>query len=180
MNKKLLAETSVKAMGPYDWLALMLCSFIVGLQVVGEIKDINLCEIGMDRNRKELSIFWQYAFGFLNRLRSQFFLHPLVGAIPCVVLTQGGSALDICFNTIAIMFITEVDNMTFMFGLAEKQKERVDAYGHVQLREDEARQLARTKVLCVAATVAATLFFVNKCAICLAHDHVCAIEISAG
>ena len=70
--------------------------------------------------------------------------------------------------------------MTFMFGLAEKQKERVDAYGHVQLRADEARQLARTKVLCVAATVAATLFFVNKCAICLAHDHVCAIEISAG
>lgn len=56
----------------------------------------------MNRNIDELSVFWQYALGFLNRLRSQFFLQPLVGAIPCVVLTQGGSALDICFNTIAV------------------------------------------------------------------------------
>ena len=60
------------------------------------------------------------------------------------------------------MFITEVDNMSYMFGLVEKQKERVDTYGHVQLREDEARQLARTKVLCVVATVASTIFSVNS------------------
>ena len=85
-----------------DWVALILCSYVVGMQMVGEIKDTSLCEIAMDRNIKELPIFWQYALGFLNRLRSQFFLQPLVGAIPCVVLTQGGSAVDICFNTIAV------------------------------------------------------------------------------
>jgi hypothetical protein len=60
------------------------------------------------RNIEELSIFWQYALGFLNRLRSQIFLHPLVGAIPCVVLTQGGSALDICFNTIAVRLVNYI------------------------------------------------------------------------
>ena len=69
---------------------MILCSYVVGLQVVGEIKDTTLCEIAMDRNIKELSVFWQYALGFLNRLRSQLFLQPLVGAIACVVLTQGG------------------------------------------------------------------------------------------
>ena len=138
MNKKLLAETSVKSMGPFvrvsqclccplfcqlarsltntpidpmsyvdgdhwqDWVALILCSYVIGMQMAGEIKDTALCEIAMDRNIKELPVFWQYALGFLNRLRSQFFLQPLVGAIPCVVLTQGGSALDICFNTVAV------------------------------------------------------------------------------
>jgi hypothetical protein len=37
-----------------DWVALILCSYVVGLQVVGEIKDINLCEIAMDRCGKHL------------------------------------------------------------------------------------------------------------------------------
>ena len=85
-----------------DWVALILCSYIIGMKITGEIKDITLCEIAMERNVKELPVFWHYALGFLNRLRSQIFLQPLVGAIPCVVLTQGGSALDICFNTIAV------------------------------------------------------------------------------
>ena len=40
----------------------------------------------------------------LGVLRSHFFLLPLMGAIPVVVLTQGGSAMAICFNTIAILF----------------------------------------------------------------------------
>ena len=60
------------------------------------------------------------------------------------------------------MFITEVDNMSYMFGLGEKLKERVDTYGHVHLGDDEARQLSRTKVLCVVAAVGGTLFFVNN------------------
>ena len=102
-----LADTPIDPMHVHGdhwqgWVALILCSYVVGMQMVGEIQDTTLCKIAMDRNIKELPVFWQYALGFLNRLRSQFFLQPLVGAIPCVVLTQGGSALDICFNTIAV------------------------------------------------------------------------------
>ena len=32
----------------------------------------------------------------------------LVGAVPVLVLVKGGDALSVCFNTIAILFLTEV------------------------------------------------------------------------
>jgi hypothetical protein len=35
-----------------------------------------------------------------------------MGAVPAVVLTRGGNALDVCFNTIAVLFITEVPDLT--------------------------------------------------------------------
>lgn len=52
--------------------------------------------------------------------------------------------------------------MSYVFGLAESKKERVDTYGHITLRDDEALQLSRTKTLCVFATVVGTLIFVNN------------------
>ena len=147
-------------MGPFDWVALLLCSCIVGLSVVGEIKDTLLCELAMDRHLKELSPVWRFALNVLNRLRAQLFLSPLMGAIPGVVLTQGGSALLIAFNTIAVLFITEVDNLAYAFGLGERERERVDTYGYVMLTDGEARMFGRTKVLCVTATVVYTLWMV--------------------
>jgi hypothetical protein len=32
-------------------------------------------------------------------------------AVPFLVLVKGGDALSVCFNTIAILFLTEVTNM---------------------------------------------------------------------
>ena len=116
MNGRLIAMMSVDAMAPLDWAALLLCAYIVGLQIVGEIKDVALCEMQERRNAKELSPGWLLALNILNRLRSQLFLAPLMGCIPSVVLTQGGSALNIAFNTIAVLFITEVDNVSFFYG----------------------------------------------------------------
>ena len=36
------------------------------------------------------------------------FLPALVVAVPMLVLFKGGDALSVCFNTIAILFLTEV------------------------------------------------------------------------
>ena len=116
----------------------------------------------MERHSKELGPGWQLALNLLNRLRSQVFLQPLMGAIPAVVLTQGGSALNICFNTIAVLFITEVDNLSYVFGLGERARERVDTYGHVTLDDAEARQLSVTKALCVLGTVVFTVWLVTN------------------
>ena len=44
MNKRLLAMSNLNTMNPADWVALFLCSYLVGLTVVSEIKDIALCE----------------------------------------------------------------------------------------------------------------------------------------
>ena len=106
MNTKLQSILAVNAMAIPDWTALLLCSYVVGMTVLGEIKDTQLCTFSIARNAKELSVGWKIALELLGILRSHFFLLPLMGAIPCVVLTQGGSAMAICFNTIAILFRT--------------------------------------------------------------------------
>lgn len=88
MNQKLLAETNQQAMAPLDWAALVLCSYVVGLTIVGEVKDIALCEMSIQRNKLELSRAWMILLEILSRLRSAFFLPLLCASIPLVVLTQ--------------------------------------------------------------------------------------------
>ena len=90
MNKRLLAKTSIDAMSTFDWIAHFLCSYVVGLQVCGEIKDTALCEMAMEGHLKELSLFWRGALNFLNRLRSQVFLQPLMGKTRLSCLRKAG------------------------------------------------------------------------------------------
>eukprot|EP01043_Picozoa_sp_COSAG02_P023757 COSAG02_NODE_1277_length_13502_cov_14.551593_10_plen_132_part_00 len=58
--------------------------------------------------------------------------------------------------------VTEVDNLSYQFGLSEREKQRVDAFGHVVLSDSQARQLSRTKLLCVIITVFVTLWLVTN------------------
>ena len=56
--------------------------------------------IAIEACGQELTVAWRVALAVLDRLRSQFLLAAVMGAIPAVVLTQGGSAMAICFNTV--------------------------------------------------------------------------------
>jgi hypothetical protein len=89
----------------------------------------------------------------INRLRVQLFLWVLFMAVPFVILSQGGSALQICFNTLAVLFLAEVDNMTYNLGMSERTREKVDEKGHVLLTDAEAARLSRAKTVCIVATV---------------------------
>ena len=59
-----------------------------------------------------------------------------------------------------MLFITEVDNVSYQFGLSERAKESVDAHGHVLLTDEQARSLSQTKVMCTVVTMALTLLLV--------------------
>ena len=168
MNNKLNSVLAINAMSWLDWCALTLCSYVVGATVVGEIKDTALCAMAAERNSLELSRGWRIALDMLNILRTQVFLLPLMGAIPVLILTQGGSALAVCFNTIAVLFITEVDNMSYHLALGEREKERVDAHGHIVLTDEEAQRISRTKLLCISVTMLYTLVFTWSAAVVLA------------
>lgn len=66
---------------------------------------------------------------------------------------MGGDALSVCLNSVAIIFILEVDNALFTFGMAERVRARVEANGRVQLSDEEAAMFARTKPLHVCLVV---------------------------
>jgi hypothetical protein len=44
-------------------------------------------------------------------MRRWVFLPILVATVPMLVLLKGGDALSVCFNTIAILFLTEVTSV---------------------------------------------------------------------
>lgn len=146
---------NVAAMGPFDWIALYLATFVVALTVVGELKDIKLVTIAIQHAGDKLSPAWRYALTFLGGLRRWLFLVALVMAVPTLVIYKGADALSICFNTIAVLFLCEIDNITYIILLSERVRSRAEANGmRVHLNDSEARSLSRTKALHVVLITA--------------------------
>jgi hypothetical protein len=71
-------------------------------------QDIALCAIAITHAGDRLSRGSRLALTLLGSVRRWVFLPTLVLAVPTMVMMKGGDALSICFNTIAILFLTEV------------------------------------------------------------------------
>jgi hypothetical protein len=76
--------------------------------VRGVTQDITLCSIAIAHAGDRLSRGSRFALTLLGGVRRWLFLPALVAVVPILVLTKGGDALSVCFNTIAILFLTEV------------------------------------------------------------------------
>ena len=152
-----LARDSLSAMGPFDKLAFVFAAFIVACTVVGELKDIELCSIAVAHAGDKLSKGWRLALGFLLWMRRWVFLPTLVMNVPILVLFKGGDALSVCLNTVAILFLCDIDNIFFDLALGERVRARVEDAGRVELEDAEASALARTKAVHVALLVLSVL-----------------------
>ena len=148
---------NLAAMGPFDTVALAFASFIIAFTVVGELKDIELCSMAVAHAGDKLSKGWRLALGFLLGMRRWVFLPALVMNVPLLVLIKGGDALSVCLNTVAILFLCDIDNIAFALALGERVRARVEDAGRVELDDDEASALARTKAVHVALIVLAVL-----------------------
>eukprot|EP01043_Picozoa_sp_COSAG02_P016893 COSAG02_NODE_753_length_17610_cov_23.119753_17_plen_480_part_00 len=152
-----LATGNLATMGPFDHVALAFAAFIVAFTVVGELKDIELCSMAVAHAGERLSKGWRLALGFLLGMRRWVFLPILVMTVPILVLLKGGDALSICFNTVAILFLCDIDNIAFDLALGERVRARVEDAGRVELEDVEASALVRTKAVHVAMIVLAVL-----------------------
>jgi hypothetical protein len=74
-----------------------------------------------------------------------------------VVWCSTGDALSVCFNTVAILFLAEVDNIIFQVALPEEVRARVEEAGRVVLGDADQLALARTKPVHIALIMAAVL-----------------------
>jgi hypothetical protein len=75
----------------------------------------------------------------------------LVISIPLLVVFKGGDALSVCFNTIAVVFMCDIDNVCYTMGMAEKVRARVELAGRVTLTKERALNLFYMKLVHVAA-----------------------------
>jgi hypothetical protein len=74
-------------------------------------QDITLCAIAIAHAGDRLSCGSRLTLNLLGIVRHWVFLPALVGSVPIMVMYQGGDALSVSFNTIAILFLTEVTNI---------------------------------------------------------------------
>jgi hypothetical protein len=137
---------SVDAMGPLDWTALVFASYIVGQTIVGELKDMLLCQIAIERLGDKLGP-WRHPIIIGIFMRRTLFLPVMLGTVAMLVVFRGGDSLSVCFNTVAILFMAEADNMAYHFGLAEPQKARMETDGRVALTTEDSQRLQETKMV---------------------------------
>ena len=98
---------------------------------------------------------YRFALSLLGGIRRWTFLPCLVMAAPFLVLYKGGDALSVCFNTVAVLFLCEIDNLLYAILLPERERARVEVEGRVELGEAEAAALMRSKAVHVALVVVA-------------------------
>ena len=67
-----------------------------------------------------------------------------------LVLSDGGRVRDVCLNTVAVLFLLEVDNLAFLHGLSERVRmEAEENAGARQVTDDELRTMDAVKIVCV-------------------------------
>ena len=69
-----------------------------------------------------------------------------------LVLSDGGRVRDVCLNTVAVLFLLEVDNLAFLHGLSERARmEAEDNAGARKVTDAELRTMDAVKIVCVVA-----------------------------
>jgi hypothetical protein len=102
-NTEIMLE-NVHAMLWTDHIAFMLCTVLVAMSVVGELKDIELCEIALGRAASAKGAplrGWRRSLYALTFARRWSFLPGLCCTIPALIVTEGGGALSVCLNTVS-------------------------------------------------------------------------------
>ena len=115
-----------------------------------------MCGMAIAHNAR-LSSGYRFALTLLGGVRRWVFLPGLVNTVPLLVLFKGGDALSVCLNTVAMLFLCEIDNMIYKVGMAERTRTRVEEYARVELGDEEAAALVRSKQIHVGAVVVAVL-----------------------
>lgn len=113
LTQKYMWDEIVAAMTVLDWITLAFAAFIVAFTITGELKDIEICTLATAHAEDKITPAWRIVLALLSGLRRWVFLPSMLSSIPALVLTKGGDSLSICLNTVAILFITDFDNMAY-------------------------------------------------------------------
>ena len=104
---------NVRSMLAGDFITLFVCSLAVGLAVAGEVRDVKIATMAQKRSfhktqHHRVSHVW---FAALNFARLYVLVPQVVAAVPNLVALEGADAVAILFNTVAVVFVVELDNV---------------------------------------------------------------------
>ena len=107
-----------------------------------ELTDLHYCMLTLKRIPLQEDNMWvRYALQALTGIRQFALMGTVCTSLPCLVLYRGSDVLNICFNTIATLFILEADNLVFEQFLSDKVKGRVDEFAASRLWKKDKPQM---------------------------------------
>ena len=143
----------VLAMFIQDWVALFLASLVISFAVFAEIRDGVLMEIALREisKRREVPRGWRFAIHGLNFARYFILFPKILFSVMSLVQENGGRVRDICLNTVAVLFLLEVDNLAFLHGLGERTRMEAEEHAgaHEKLTELDTQTIDAVKLVCV-------------------------------
>ena len=90
-------------------------------------------------------------------LRLFGFLPIISGSVNKLVQIRGGSALAICLNTVAVLFLVELDNLAFSHGLRENMRVEAEEFGRISVTDDDSRLIDVIKLVCMLTVPASII-----------------------
>ena len=104
---------------------------------------------------------WRESIGLLNLFRLFGFLPFILKSVVSLVLYRGASALAICLNTVAVLFLVELDNLAFSHGLNEATRMEAEEFGRVSVTDEDSRLIDVIKRVCVLMVPAVVVLGVS-------------------
>ena len=146
------ARERVDSMMLQDWLALLLASLVVAFAVFVEMRDCLLCEksLRVIAKRRDVARGWRFAIRGLNMARYYILLPNVILSVVMLVLNDGGNVKNVCLNTVAVLFLLEVDNLAFLHGLGERTRMEAEEQ-RVRVTDDDLETIDAVKLACVLA-----------------------------
>lgn len=95
-----LVANNVNAMGFFDWVAMTFAAFVVSFTVVGELKDIELCDLAVHRSETALSVGYRVVIQVMLNMRRWAFLTVLTVDVVLLVIYRACSARPLCVRPI--------------------------------------------------------------------------------
>lgn len=96
LTQDIVVVANVAAMGLFDKMALLVCAYVASLNIVAELKDIELVGAALEQAGDRISPNSRWGFGLLNGIRRWVFLPALLQTLPFLVMFQGGEWLPRC------------------------------------------------------------------------------------
>ena len=126
-------------------------------------KDITLANIAIKlaSDRQTLTKSWRVALFILNGFRRYLVIPLMLTSISNLVLYKGGDALSVLLNTVAVLFLLDVDNIIFSTALSDKVRAQVEEAGRVQVTAAQATRMARTKLAHIVLVIGFVLVSVS-------------------
>ena len=146
---------------------ILIYAQVVAFAVFAEIRDAMLCDIALRdiSKRREVPRGWRYAIGGLNAARYFVLVPNIIRSVMKLVVNDGGRVRDICLNTVAVLFLLEVDNLAFLHGLSERARMEAEesAGAHEHVTEHDLQSMDAVKLACVLSIPCAV--FIGVCGV---------------